>query len=494
MSSLEFKIYGSPGEDQKRRRKQDNQVPRNRGALWLAAGFVLAYLLGAGTQSRAGLAIISPPSGTATFESQPVVSGTLTNSDAKFVTLRVDGTTLTAPVANGIFTTPVSLTVGKHEIRAVAGEIESEPISIIRKDRPVVRINSPAPVSTVQDPEVEVLGAVDHLEGSSITLEVNGDARTLAAAGGRFSTRVALNPGTNTIRAVADGADPVAVIVVRAEVAAPAVVITSPATGFTADGDSTDILGTVLNSSAGEVTLHRKGFADQAPVLSGQFKYRMSLDIGQNQIWATLGDAASEVIVVNRRQPQIVIATDPRLSNPTRAPTSPVYLIGTVEYADPKTVIVSLNSVSRPVPVRDRHFEFLLPLRPGASYRIQASLENVLSNEIEINVLSPRATNPNVPGSPVTPEECAQIQCDCDNVRATPTIEGRSTGLAQSPSREALRARCLEIQRQLRAICEKTHQLPKPCPPQTSGPKAWPSALEKKGPAPNNPNKGVKQP
>ncbi|MEK6324252.1 MAG: hypothetical protein AABN33_21650 [Acidobacteriota bacterium] len=487
MWKLEFQISGLPADDGERRQKRDSDTPRNRNAIWLVAGFVLAYLLGAGAQSGSGVAIISPTNGTSTLDAQVVVLGTITGFQGSLVTLRVNETTQTAPVTNDIFQSQINLAVGRNDIRASSGDLESEPITIIRKARPFLKINLPAAVSTTQDAEVEVLGTVENLDGDSINLEVNDEIpRNLQAAGGRFSTKVQLVVGTNTIRALASGSDPAAVIVVRTEAAKPAIVITSPASGFTADGDSVQVTGTIVNSDAPAIKLQRNDFSTQVAVAASQFKYRMNLDVGRNEIRASLGDVVSDVVIVNRKPTRIVIATDPPVSNlflTSRAPITRVQINGSVENSDAETVMLNINEAGRPVLVRDRKFEFPLAMKPGASYRIHASLGDVVSNEIVINVPSAQTMVPDGSGSTVAPGECARIQCDCDNVRLPVSDAAQPRTFYRMPTKGELlelRKRCLATQQRLRIECEKTLQWPGPCPAETSGPNAWRSSLQKK--------------
>jgi hypothetical protein len=501
MWKLEFQISGLPADDGERHQKRDNDTPRN--AIWLVAGFVLAYLLGAGAPSGRGVAIISPTNGTATFDAQVVVSGTITGFQGSLVTVSVNGTTQTAPVTNGIFQSQINLAVGRNDIRASSGDIESGPITITRKARPILTITSPPAVSTTQADEVEVLGTVENLDGDSINLEVNDIPRNLPTGGGRFSTKVKVDVGTNKIRALAPGSDPAVAIVVRTETVRPAIVITSPESGFTTNGDSVKISGAIVNSDATEITLSRNDFAKKVRVAAGQFEDTMDLAVGPNEIKASLVDAVPHVVTVYRKLPPkivIEIASDLPVSNTFafRPSVANVRIIGRVENLDTQFVWVSLNHATRGQrPVRDGKFGDTLELKAGASYTFQAWWRDVFSKELVIDVPSARKPEPNGQGSPGTLEECATIDCDCAHVGLA------GPGVAQPLLRDRipirvelalLRRQCLQKQDQLLAQCKQMHQWPEPCPREISGPNAWSAAPRKMCSALCKSDKGVKQP
>jgi len=490
MSRIEFKIYGLPDKRRGERRSQDNETRPNRGALWLVAGILLAYLLAPAAQSRGRVSIISPTSGTSTFDTQVAVSGTVINSNALSVTLRVDGTSLTAPVTNGIFTAQVPLTAGRHEIRALADDLQSDPIAITIKQRPVVRISSPPTRSVVQNSEIQVVGTVEHLEGDSIDFELNGGTpQKVPAADGQFSTTVSLEVGPNIIRALVSGSDPAEVIVVRGQ--SPSIVIISPDTKTTAESQSINVTGNVFNSEAREIKLQRNDSSKIVALTAGKFASQVSLAVGENTITAFVGDVRSADVIVYL--PRIVIETKPQLSNPTPAMTRSVMLFGSVEFSDAQTVTVSVNGVATPVSVRAHHFEYTLPLKPGGRYSVRASLGEVSSNEVDIDVLPYVDTTPSG-GGPVTPQQCKQIiVCDCDYFLAqdssAPPTKRTFSGLTPG----ALRERCLAQERKLQAECLTSQSWPtRACPPETSGPKAWRPLPDMKSRFVKKPEKGVK--
>jgi hypothetical protein len=482
MWKLDFQISGLPADDGERRQKRDDNAPRNRKAIWLIAGLVLAYIFGAGAQPGDRVAIISPANGSSTLEAQVVVVGTSTGAQDSLVTLRVNNTTQTAPVSNGVFQSQVVLAEGRNEISAYSGDLKSQAITVIRKPRPILRIDSPPPVFQTQDPVIRVLGIAQHLDGDSITLEVNGAGQSLQASGGRFSTDVPLAVGANGIRALAPGGDPASIVVFRTEPGKPAIAITTPTSGFSTESESVKIVGTVVNSNAPEITLKRNSISTRVRVASGQFEDTINLDVGRNEIQAFVADVSSDAVIVNRKlHPRIVIATETPVSTRflVRSAVANVRIIGTVENLETDSVWMSLNNATRGrVAVRNGKFGDNLELKAGGVYRIQASIGEVFSNELVINIPAqpPEQTGPAPPGMP---EDCARIQCDCEHL-GSPVFDAQPRTFSRVQPNLALRKRCLAIQQTLRAQCEKTLQWPSPCPAQASGPNAWAGPQQKK--------------
>lgn len=486
MWKLDFQITGTIREEVSRRNQPDDRTTARRGFTWIVAGLVLAYILGTGSRTGGLVAIVAPGSGTSTFDSQVVVLGTISDSQANQVTLRVNDRAQTATVNNGVFQMRIDLDVGANRLVAAFGDLESLPVAITRRALPIVRISSTAPPSPTFEQEVEVFGTAENLTSDAITLEVNGQSKTVQANHGTFSTRVAVVLGANIISAFADGSEKSAITVVRTEAAKPGIAITFPNTNeYAADRPLLSVRGTVVNSDAQSIVLERNGEPNPVRVVGGEFNTTVKLSEGLNRIQAFLRHsdpalaAESNVIIAKLNPIQITIRSVPPVPDLVAVAGKKLVLVtvlGTVENSDPASIDLIVNTSVEALPVVDRKFSKELRIVPDVTYHINATMDGKYSNTIEIYLARPKTPTPGVPESPPTSKDCERIDCDCYGIRFPIDKSGRKAS-ASAQVLENRRRGCIEVEVSLKAKCAETGKVSGTCS-QVSGPKAWPRALK----------------
>jgi hypothetical protein len=207
----------------------------------------------------------------------------------------------------------------------------------------------------------------------------------------------------------------------------------------------------------------------------------VKLAIGENRIRASQGVVVSnEVIVTLAIVPRTLI----RITSPETGPTkeSAVKVTGTITNQRGDTLTLMVNGFPSTVRIADGGFASVVKLRSGGN-RIQASQGEVVSNEVVVRVVQ---TNPD---NPPDASECSRINCDCKSLKAsripTDTLS-RAFSVnvtAQPPSFPASvgarpqdrQARCRAEEDKLRQRCKETGKVTGVCPPDASGPAAWPS-------------------
>jgi hypothetical protein len=378
MRELQFQITGF-SEDDTRQWKRPSHRPTPARAVGLCVlGVAVLYLL-AGAKTSGRVEITSPVSGATTRDAQILVSGNSSDIQADAVDLDVNGSLQTVPASEGAFAAQVSLTLGVNTIRASADGISSEPITVVRRPQPVVRINSPSEKSVTTQAAVEVAGALENSEEGAVTLDVNGNTQAVTVTNTRFSVTVPLVVGRNVIQALVARASPAVVEVSRLETG---IAITSPSNGFTTDLATVMVTGTVENVDAGTITLKSDELSRTVQAQNGSFNSEVGLHLGDNRIQASFGDALSNEIVVHRSPPPVIIALTSPQSGPTLSTVASVR--GTVQNARNNTITLTVNGSSRAVPMKGADFNAEVRLEVGDN-RIQASQGDVVSNEVVVN-------------------------------------------------------------------------------------------------------------
>jgi hypothetical protein len=525
MWKLDFRITGTIREDVSRRKQPDDPAATRRGFIWVVAGLVLVYILGTGSRTAGIVAIVAPGDGASTFDSRVTVLGTVSDSEANQVTLRVNDRTQIATVNNGVFQIPIELDVGANKLVAAFGDLESVPVAITRKARPIVLISSTSPPSPTVEQEVEVLGTAENLENDSITIEANGQSKPVQTNRGTFSTRVAVGLGTNIISAFADGSEKSAITVVRTEAAKPAIAITFPNTNeYASARPSLEVRGAVVNSDVHVIRLERNGEATRVDVVGGQFHETVILSEGLNRIQAFLVhpdpalSAESNVVVAKLNPIQITIRTEPPVSDLLARlgeKTVLVTVLGNIENSDPASIDLMVNKRREALPVVERKFVKELRIFPDVTYRINATLDGKHSNTIDIYLPRPKPPAPEVeprpepptpeveprpkpptpevephpkppiPEKPESPQtsptptvDCRRIDCDCNAIQLPKGDSGRQAVMSKQVL-DKWRSDCLAAQKSLVTECLRTGKVSGSCP-RLSGPKAWPRTLRKK--------------
>ena len=192
-----------------------------------------------------------PTSGYVTKLDACAVDGTVTHGAAiTDATLYVNGVagalSLTLESAEGgqylyTFNTTITLVEGENSLAVEttdefgkSGSSGTIPVTL-DTTAPLVAITAPVTGYLTNQEMVLVTGTVDDPAVSQIVLNVNGTEKTIAVAAGSFSKEVSLVEGENTLEATAsdslgnEGSS--GAVVVTYDSAAPAVSITSPATG-----------------------------------------------------------------------------------------------------------------------------------------------------------------------------------------------------------------------------------------------------------------------
>src|SRR5512143_951583 len=156
MSELQFKVTGL-SEDDGTDRERGNRAQPARATVWGLLGVAVLVLFGIGR-----IVIISPSSGTTTLDAQVAVSGRVTGADTETVALSVNGSTQTLPAPGGVFDVQVPLSPGENIISASANGYASDPITVVRRLQPVIRISSPAANTATTQTQIEVTGVVEN--------------------------------------------------------------------------------------------------------------------------------------------------------------------------------------------------------------------------------------------------------------------------------------------------------------------------------------------
>ncbi|HSB10272.1 MAG TPA: hypothetical protein VLM38_12365 [Blastocatellia bacterium] len=421
MKHLRFRMTLS-GEGARRRRTAQRQPAAKAG--WLLVGLAVLYLLAGGGLGR--VAILSPVSGVTTLDAQIAVSGRTTDTGVDTVTLSINGSPSTLPAPGGLFEAQVPLTPGENIISASANGISSDPVTIVRKLRPVVRIDSPAGSTVSTGSQIEVNGIVDNSDDRAVTVDTNGNTQAVGVMNGRFSATVDLAVGLNVIRVLATDAIPAVVEVSRLEAG---IAITNPPDGFTTQQDAVIVEGTLANSPAATITLKLNESRQAVAVRNGVFASNVTLGIGENRIQASLGDKFSNEIVVTRKLPPVVITLISPQSGSTQSPVSEVR--GTIQNPRGDSVAVSVNGSERAAPVRAGGFETRVPLELGTNV-IRVKQGDAVSNEVLVNRESPpvliQITSPR---SGSTQSSSATVTGTIANARAR-TVTLANNGSAQT--------------------------------------------------------------
>jgi hypothetical protein len=323
--------------------------------------------------------ITKPASGFTTLDTQILVSGRTSDTQTDAVDLDVNGSVQTFRTSEGSFEAQVPLALGANTIRALADGISSEPITIVRKPQPVVRIESPSATTRTTRSEIEVVGAVENSEERAVTLDVNGTTRPAAVTNARFSATVPLVVGRNIIHAMLGGAEPAAVEVSRLETS---IAISSPSDGYTTDLETVIVSGMVENSDAPAVTLKSYESSRIVAVQNGSFTAEVGLYLGDNIIQASVGDGSSDRIVVHRKQPPVIITLTSPQSGSTSSLSASVR--GTIQNSRGNTLTLIVNGSPRNVPVVGGGFAAEVRLGIGENH-LRASQGDAISNEIVLN-------------------------------------------------------------------------------------------------------------
>ena len=428
--------------------------------------------------------ITSPRNGQ-TRRSSVRVMGTAANPTGNTVTLTVNSSPRLVPITNGVFASDVELAFGETRIQASQGNAVSNEVVVTRPEPPrtLIQITSPASGLTRRS-SVKVTGAITNPRGDALTLTVNGTAINVQITNGAFAYDVKLGSGDTHIQASQGSAVSNEVVVTRrAEPPRTLIQITSPASGPTRQS-SVRVTGTIINPRGDTLTLTVNGEPIKVQITDGGFSYSVKVGSGVTHIQASQGNAASnEVVVTRRAEPPRTLV---QITSPASGPTteSSVRVTGTIINPRGDALTLTVNRYASNVQITNGAFAYSVKLSLGRNL-IQASQGGVVSNQVVVSRVEKRVVE-----RPPAPAECSKINCDCKNLRASRSatdawrsvfLGARVTGGSPSFPTSAnsapqdRQARCRAEEDNLRRRCKETGKVTGVCPPDASGPAAWPS-------------------
>jgi hypothetical protein len=240
------------------------------------------------------------------------------------------------------------------------------------------------------------------------------------------------------------------------------------------------VTGTITNPRGDTITLTVNGSSRSVPIANDAFASDVELAFGDTRIQASQRNAVSNEVVVSLEEMRTLI----RITSPETGLTrdSSARVTGTITNPRGDTITLTINGLPRSVRITNGAFAYGVRLGYGDT-RIQASQGAALSNEVVVSrAVQTDGDNP-PPGS-----ECSKINCDCKNLKASrvPTETwSRTFGVsfsaqplgfpASAGPPQDRQARCRAVEEKLRQKCKETGAVSGVCPPDASGPNAWPS-------------------
>lgn len=269
------------------------------------------------------------------------IAGTV--SDANAVSVLVNNQPVA--VANGAFSTAVTLVIGANTVSVLAvdaaGNVAADTRTInFDNTQPVITVSAPMDNSLTNATTVTVTGMVD----KTSTVVVAGAAA--AMNGNLWSADVTLLPGLNTIEIVATDLYGNSSVVKRSVVQdsiKPVLAIISPAQDLAVNTSTITISGTVSDSVGVMLMYSVNGVTVPVPVVAGAFSFILNFTAeGVYPVLLTATDAAGNVTTATRNV--IYDITPPALTIAAYNGAAPAILTGTVEPG--ATVVVFENGVS----------------------------------------------------------------------------------------------------------------------------------------------------
>ncbi|MFA5832146.1 MAG: RHS repeat-associated core domain-containing protein [Bacteroidota bacterium] len=289
------------------------------------------------------LTVSTPENGTTTIQLTTLVQGTV--YDSTTVLLTINGLSVSVSPA-GTFTYSLSLNEGSNEITTVAtdasGNSTTDTRTVTRSTiPPAITVSSPTDGGITNQSLVTVSGTVSST--NTTELKVNGTIVTIGS-GGTFSTAVLLSEGTNAITIIATdnvGNTSTVIRTVRLDSTDPTISISQPPQGYITTQSSSDIIGTIFDSTAVTVTVNGNPVTLAA---GGVLNISVSLVEGNNTVIIIATDQAGNSSTITRNI--IKDSTIPQLT--VSAPNDGIYttqtsvvVSGTV--TDGTTVSLSIN-------------------------------------------------------------------------------------------------------------------------------------------------------
>ncbi|MFA4837732.1 MAG: Ig-like domain-containing protein, partial [Dehalococcoidia bacterium] len=257
---------------------------------------------------RPTVTIMEPADGFLTNTASIIVNGLV--SGASSVTLNINGASVPVTVSGGRFSKTVSILEGTNKITASAyadghpndpdylGTSGTRTATLDTK-APIVTIISPISGISVGTAGIEVTGSIDDPTISTALLILNGGVpRMIEVADGKFSQKITLRSGSNTIvvaatDSVGNSGSSGAPVVVTFDNTRPSVTITEPVNRLLTNIAAQTVTGTVDDQTITSATLRLNGTDYQVDVApDGTFSKGITLAAGINTLKASATDSA----------------------------------------------------------------------------------------------------------------------------------------------------------------------------------------------------------
>ena len=243
-----------------------------------------------------------PDSATVRADSSLIVSGTIT--DLTKVTANVNGQPLAIDSVTHAFSQRITLSSGTNFVTVTATDAAGNATSVVRQitldnTPPTLTLTGPAEGQVTKELVAHVTGTAS--ANSAVTLKVNGVAVPLAA-GGAFTTDVAITEGANTLTVVATNAAGLSATATRhvvRDTQAPSLGWTTPADSTITKLGSIDVTGTITDATATTLTVNGAAVAVNATTKTYTTTLPLAAD-GVATITLTATDAAGNTTTQTR--------------------------------------------------------------------------------------------------------------------------------------------------------------------------------------------------
>jgi RHS repeat-associated protein len=277
--------------------------------------------------------LTSPVDSLTTKQQTVNISGTITDSSA--VILSINGNSVFVG-EDGAFNVAMNLIEGMNTITIIATDAignTTTTISHITRDTksPEIVINSPADGMFTNQITVTVNGTVQ--DSTNVSLSINGN-NVPVGTDGSFSKIISIVEGTNLIEIVATDAAGNSIQLTRmikCDMIAPVLTVTSPLDNITTTEQSIVVSGTVIDSSFVRVTINGANVNIES---NGAFSTQITLVAGLNTIAIVATDTVGNSTTITRTVTQSaeVLPPDPVVVAPKLDPTIATNMFTATEF------------------------------------------------------------------------------------------------------------------------------------------------------------------
>ncbi|MFC1957812.1 SwmB domain-containing protein, partial [Chloroflexota bacterium] len=313
------------------------------------------------------ITITSPANNYITSNSTTTVKGTIDDTTITTIILTQNGTDSTIAISPGVFSVSVNLQQGGNTLRVSATDNASNTgtsgniLVTFDNTKPAVTITSPESGYTTNNSTLTVTGTITSDSPiTQSTLLLNGSGTSITVINHQFSENITLVPGVNVVEVRAsDNATPPnigssGITIVTLDRTAPNITIANPLDGSLLSITSTNITGTIDDSSITSATLKLNGVTSQINISGGVFNVAANLRAGTNTIvviasdaYGNTGSSRTVTVTVNTSKPKVTITT-PATGLVTNSAS--IAVSGTVVHGQAITGLnLILNGVSRSI-------------------------------------------------------------------------------------------------------------------------------------------------